>query len=128
DGDPDITGFDPGLEGLCGGARTQGAQGQVGVQGGRTRLAELLIHECPVERVTHQGLAARRGAEYPSGWPRILSDSSCGMVSGICTSSSRAKRSDTDDSSADSGRSSASQIADSSSEEASFCPRSISLR
>src|SRR5699024_4156288 len=120
--------FDPGLEGLCRGARTQGAQGQVGVQGGRTRLAELLIHECPVERVTHQGLAARRGAEYPSGWPGVLSDSSCRMVSGIYTPSSRAKRSDTDDSSADSGRSSASQIADSSSEEASFCPRSISLR
>src|SRR5699024_8888262 len=40
DGDPDVTGFDPGLECLCGGARTQGAQGQVGVQGGRTRLAE----------------------------------------------------------------------------------------
>lgn len=67
DGSPDVAGFDPGFERLSCGPRTQGAQSEVGVQGGGARLTELLVHEDPVERVPHQGLAASRGAEYPSG-------------------------------------------------------------
>src|SRR5699024_9509415 len=77
----------------------------------------------PRERSGCKRLARVKGYSAASSLPK-----SAGMTSGIAIPSSRATRSETSRRTKDRGMSRAAQIANSSSEEASFCPRSTSER